>query len=278
VALPYYRNIGLLIVQKHALDEHLVEKKTLQSWPNLQKAAMRRPGLFDFSRRSDENFNCLFLEMILGLGKQQFPSIEGGFEALRAWVLSEAFEEALCCFQTVCAERPKNVAPAGRSEGSPSPPLITRQWYTNLSPPKTEEAQYEVFALPGKVAISGEWYLGVWAHSAVPDIGFRLILDELTSRRGEFLRLQEGIGLPVRRKFYGKGLAKFFFPDEIEVSPELDLRKLVESAARRSGIYQYHLFAPVLSRHLHALLGPHKPSPKQIAKRLADTAKVVLEG
>jgi len=131
--------------------------------------------------------------------------------------------------------------------------------------------------LPAGVAISGEWYLGVRAHSAVPEIGFRIIQDELTSRSAEFSRLWDDIGLPVTAKFYDTKDLGAFFPRHFKVSERLKLGELLKTAYRRSNIHCYHLFAQVLARNLRQLLGTPNPDISEVAEKLVHDTKLLLD-
>ena len=69
-----------------------------------------------------------------------------------------------------------------------------------MSGPKKKKPRLEgcrAAGLPGSFSVRGDWFLGVARGSRSYKMGERAI-DLLTTRRGNIVRLQEGIGLPVR--------------------------------------------------------------------------------
>ncbi|HEY5959035.1 MAG TPA: hypothetical protein VIV60_20890 [Polyangiaceae bacterium] len=325
VAVPYYRNLGLLTVQLSTFAQKEVSATAFNSWRELCEAAQQynshrddgMPLFFEFSRRVDEDYCCLFLEMLLGNAGGALPEASDGLGGLKEWISTDAFRVALGCFHVLghpaymkdrggqdvhvtaqnsdseelsilTGESPSHFenhrllvsepTPVTGSRISAASALITRQWYTNLSMATRLQVPYKVVPLPGGVSISGEWYLGVGAHSAVPELGFRIILDELTSRKAEFARMRLGIGLPVTAQFYRDHDADSFFPPHVEISKDLALSDLIRKAQRRSRIYQYHLLAPILSKHLQDLLGRETPDFSQTVRRLVADTEVVFSG
>lgn len=88
--------------------------------------------------------------------------------------------------------------------------IASRRWYStatappeaaSASPEATEDAApTEVFvplALPGRFCVRGDWFLAVARGSCLPRLGERT-MDILCSRRANMVRLQLGLGLPVR--------------------------------------------------------------------------------
>jgi len=284
VAVPYYENIALLTLRT---GSDLVDASSLKSWSKLRKAAAdaekhlsAKELFFDFSQQMPENFSCLFLEMHAGFSGAQPTALEGepAFDALKRWIEADGFDDALDCFLGLCRrgyQAARQRRPALRV-GMADSALVTRQWYLSLVGADTSESAYEVHPLPGNTSVSGEWYLGVWARSAVPDIGFQIILDELTSRKAEFARLQQHVGLPATTQFYERTGDGAFFPAKTSVSPHLNLRQLIRSARRRSDIPNYYLFSPVLAQHLQDALSLPKASVRETIKRLIDHTRIVL--
>jgi len=278
VAVPYSANVGLLTVSKKQGSE--LQVSDLKTWQNLRRAAERfarksrnQDLFFDFSKQTGENYNCLFLEMCLDNVDSDLPRAEEGIAGLRRWIESDAFARTLDCFHALC--RPAHVI----KDAKPAPSCsVARQWYLSLVASNRSQTDCRVHALPGTVAVSGEWYLGVWARSAVPDIGVRIILDELTSRKAEFTRLQDHVGLPTVSAFYDSKDATCFFPVHTQVDPGLNLGELIRTAKRRSEMFQYYRFAPILTRHLLDSLESERLDLKGTVRRLMEHTKIVLGG
>jgi hypothetical protein len=283
VAVPYYGNLALLALERmdHPStepspanpDELRTEEPTLaqlgmtsddlRSWDDLRKAVLRpeRGLFFDFSsKESDENFNCLFLEILLGFDARGFPDANGEDEGFGRWMDSDPFRKALRCFHDLCS-----------SGNAPDRKVrIARKWYVTLSALEPAKGRYRIMPLPGNVALSGEWYLGVRAHCAVPEVGLRIIIDELTSREAESARLsmREHIGLPTVKEFYETKDRRMFFREGVAIDESVDLWALVTSARRRSEIHRYIQLQPLLAETLKEIAGLASFSDADMQRRI----------
>jgi KaiC/GvpD/RAD55 family RecA-like ATPase len=77
--------------------------------------------------------------------------------------------------------------------------VACRHWYSTASllAAKHPNIQLVPMRLPGHYSTRGDWFLGVAAGSRSNRLGERAI-DLLTSRRANIIRMQHGLGLPVR--------------------------------------------------------------------------------
>lgn len=273
IAVPFCENISVLAYHVDRLQGPI----KAESWQGLaaQIAELEgagegigeehsRPVIFDFAEVTGENFNCLFFEMLQSM--LPAPAAQDAC-ALQSWLRSkEAFQAVLLMrriggrsYAKRCRER-LGVEPTTRStlniELNPSA-TIWRTWYSTLmqmlrylSP--EEVAKIRVIPLPGDVTVAGEWFLGIPAHSAAPDVGLRLIRN-LTTREAELDRMKRGVGLPTRLGLYGAT------PSEAPISESfrlrsLDFYRITENPFRRSRFDCYRDFSDILSTHLKAIM------------------------
>lgn len=282
VALPYYRNIAFLAISR----KHPEIVKAASSWKSLADLAKRWPKragkpFFNFAKKP-EDYNCVFLEIAFSLAPKEFLGAEvrdgRAREELMGWLRGPKFREALEIFHPLCADAHHRKQDKSWDQGPP--PLsgaVTRLWFTALRfwlddrapEDKTENnltakerAEIEIVPLPGNVALSGDWYLGVWAHSAVPEIGMR-IMESLTSPDAQLERLALGIGLPTESHLLVNNNEQLFPGCVIGRNP--DVGALVSNARCRSHFFNYNLIQPVLSQHLTSFLS--QPMDRGLVER-----------
>ena len=268
-AVPFYVNIGLLTYRAD------LPKGCLTSWRQLSVECARwerentAPGdvFFDFPMVSSENYNVMFLEILLSLAGP--PSAPDGPQAascvFRNWLTSSAAVEANLIMYRLC-RRAFNVRhePGSQDVYQPTPfqvnarARVWRHWYSTLNQMfsemlPSERAEISVAPLPGEISVAGEWFLGVPRYSAAPDVGLKII-QLYTSREAELDRLKYGVGLPVRGSFYtGQEDAS------TNVSPFFSMHgpsllAIVEGAFRRSSFACYRAYGSMLSTHLQSVL------------------------
>ncbi|MGZ7088489.1 MAG: RAD55 family ATPase [Candidatus Angelobacter sp.] len=78
--------------------------------------------------------------------------------------------------------------------------IASRQWYKTACQQVRQRKDQEpmfVAGLPGHFSMRGDWFLGV-ARGSKSDLLADRVLDLLTTRRNNFTRLYQGIGLPAR--------------------------------------------------------------------------------
>jgi hypothetical protein len=72
--------------------------------------------------------------------------------------------------------------------------------------------------------------------------------------------------------------ATCFFPVHTQVDPGLNLGELIRTAKRRSEMFQYYRFAPILTRHLLDSLESERLDLKGTVRRLMEHTRIVLGG
>jgi KaiC/GvpD/RAD55 family RecA-like ATPase len=216
-----------------------------------------RPEVF-FScpvyEESVETYNCFFMELLYALEQPGFDEQCDLATWLRPGISRNSLKAALQ-FRSLC----RRSHLVGFYTDYRPRAIYWRHWYNTLNQelsamPPAQRSQIEVRTLFGDVTTAGDWYLAIPAHSASPEIGLDLI-NNLTSSEREMQRLQLGVGLPTRESFYRKPAGGGDPP----VSPYFrfsrpQLRKLVESAFRRSRFHCYERFAGTISGHLRSIL------------------------
>jgi hypothetical protein len=80
--------------------------------------------------------------------------------------------------------------------------VASRHWYSTAASAMAESDRKDrvLARLPGRYSMRGDWFLAVARGSRSPRLGERAI-DILCSRRANVIRLQTGLGLPVRDLF-----------------------------------------------------------------------------
>ncbi len=263
-AVPFYDNISMLAWRGN-LDE-----RSRQSWRGLadtcelweREHPHRNELFFDFPAVTGENYNCLFLEILRSLEPVPENFVAGC--GLLEWLSSDAAAEASFLFRKLCyrtyAHRPETLQQT-LVKAAPftanSKAQVWRHWYTTLNQmlsgmSREERSTIRVGPLPGGVSTAGEWYLGVPAYSAAPDVGLKLI-KLFTTHEAESDRLRLGVGLPTRESFYvgspGRSSISPLFAMDADV-----LRELVNTAFRRSSFGCYSKFSTLLTVYLQDLM------------------------
>ena len=289
-AVPFYNNVSMLALHR---DCGLSDSEA-QSWDEIAKRCWARSNrgeaaepsrpFFDCPLETDEDYNCLFIEVLLGTGlaRSELMSDFG-------WLEKPSVVHALALFRVLChdpqAWRDSQPRPASNRE--PCRPLVARHWYTtfcdfsNRLGPR-EHLEYRLVPLPtraeqGSVAISGEWYLAVPIFSVAPLLGLEII-RALTTREEELERMRLGVGLPVSSEFYtpGDGVLSERLPRMKAVDLQL-FHKLSSDAFRRSQVKEYARLSPILASHLRYVARmdlPPVPPEQWDAETLAPLRKV----
>jgi KaiC/GvpD/RAD55 family RecA-like ATPase len=264
--VPYFVNVGLLASRPG------VDPECRTSWERLAVACQaweREHGselFFDFWDETEENLNCVFLEILLSLagppaGRDAAP--RSSSTCLRQWITSELAATAMVLMHRLCSRAYRARRAGGRQLGDrrTNPwlqPRVWRQWYTTLNQtlsemPADERPSITITPLPGGVSVAGEWYLGVPAYAAAPEVGQRII-QLFTGPDAELERFRLGVGLPTRVGFYALhessmvGVSPYFTMDGST------LRAIVENAFPRSTFGCYSDVNTILSSHLQGVL------------------------
>jgi KaiC/GvpD/RAD55 family RecA-like ATPase len=264
--LPFYENLSLLAYRR----DSLADAEHARSWQGLAKACVRWEAthdpaalFFDFPGGNGENYNCLFLEILLSLARPRagFPEC-----ALREWVTSKDALQAARLMRILCRrshfQQPNTRfgghAPRRSVHMSPKA-IVWRTWYSTLNQlmsemPANDRGHIHVTALPNRVSMAGEWFLAVPMHSAAPDVAMKL-MGFITSREAELDRMKLGVGLPTRTSFYDSPRKS----GRSRISPYFDietalLSDLAHHAFARSLFDCYAQVSGVLSSHLQAVI------------------------
>lgn len=237
-AVPYILNLSLLVYQKEFWQDHMDDLTTWTSIVNRLRDGNNAgtKGYFDFTRRSFENYNCLFFEILFSRN----PSLsEKGIRDLFCEEKNEKpLLDALRTLNELCYGTPAqdcwekyhrnrnnmrfesivatpNIATPKPLEALNSYPLVdpnsvlSRHWFTTINDwfsrcPDKNPRDYGIIPLPGNLTTAGEWYWALPKSTSALEAGISII-DMLMTAEAEFNRLSRGIGLPVRNLHYEKG-------------------------------------------------------------------------
>jgi len=230
-------------------------RKRRPSWRNFlgacKEVARAHPDAipFDLASVSSESFCCLvleiwFSEILERLEKQpddhacqellkritkisqKDPGVQGLPEEGLIWAIQtfsfELYRTWLLLVEILPLDRiTKASDPFGNITGEPdSRAVATRHWYKTACAMDRSLSDMVAVGLPGRFSVRGDWFLAVAGASRSVRLADRAC-DLLSSRRGNFARLQLGMGLPVR--------------DIVEDPAEDDAR--IRTALRASTIY-----------------------------------------
>lgn len=171
----------------------------------------------------------------------------------------------------------------GKKPVSVTAAQVWRHWFTSLCQmmnelPPDARRDIEVRCLPGRIAVAGEWYLGVPAYSAAPDVALEL-MKILTTREEELERLRRGVGLPTRTTYYDSDRA-LLQSEHVSLQGD-EIGRLLQNAFRRSTFDCYQKVSRLLSFHLQRIIeidpspgtfrgDPDETVDLQIRMRIAD--------
>jgi KaiC/GvpD/RAD55 family RecA-like ATPase len=268
IGMPFFCNIGVLAYKHDVVSADVVKDWTLlaqecNSWQQRNK----EPGLFfDFPAGANENYNCLFWEILLASIDCQRLRADNCV-LIQILTSGEAVEAALIMrclarrahLQKQVGENQDDLSLRARMSTSINA-LVWRHWYTTLndmlaSLEEKTRRDIAVALLPKEVCVAGEWYVAIPQYSAAPENGLELI-RMLTSREAELDRMIRGVGLPTRAAFYYGDKER---PASGVLSPFFRLKKnevgdRISTAFRRSRFQCYSLLSPVLATHLKQIL------------------------
>ena len=264
IAVPFFENISMLAwrgdLDAASRDSWVALAEKCEAW---EKEHPNRDDLFfDFPAVTGENYNCLFLEILLSLAPVPVGTDPGC--VFRTWLASEAAVEASFLFRRLChrayMRRGESIQKAqlkGLRFSPDNKAQVWRHWYTTLNQMLAEmvpeeRASIHVGALPKSVTIAGEWYLGVPAYSAAPDVALKLI-KLFTTHEAESDRLRLGVGLPTRESFYTGTSARSSISPLFAMDSAV-LRGLIKNAFRRSAVGCYSKFSTLVTLYLQDLM------------------------
>jgi KaiC/GvpD/RAD55 family RecA-like ATPase len=279
-AVPYYDNVGLLAYRASECDARAAETwrsiaELCLSWETSSEA-QRRPEsvFFYFPTEIDENYNCLFFEMLLSINEPSGFLFHSGDTSYRLeeWLAHESAITACKLLRTLCRRvhvqslrSARQISNAQNTADSlPAYALdahVCRHWFTTLTQflaqlPRDAKEQFTVSPLPAGAAVAGEWYLGVPAYSAAPEVALEIIRI-LTTREEELERLRRGVGLPTRSDYYPdeptNTSALYIHSQGVELSSKL-VSKLFNAAFRRSSLRHYARVSRLLTFQLKRVI------------------------
>ena len=300
VAIPYYDNLSFLTGDTDRLSNAGFELDDL-TWESIAEGCERvkvhesktEQLFFDFPQGSDENLNCLFLEMLF----QQRGSAANDLGELREFMFDTVGNSTMELFHRVASpayqQHQKWKDPFGwsnqESNRKTGPDLrgphrysvctnasVWRHWFTTYSQMmafggmdangKFERIQFEktgaiqLRSLPGSWTTAGEWYLCIPEHSAVPGAG-NSIIELLISGAADRERFDLGVGLPVQKNAYSalqNGARNGGATSATELTLDFFQALQADPKVRRDSINGYSRFSPFLANWLRRLLNIHE--------------------
>jgi len=298
-AVPYYDNLGLLAFDRAFVSDNNID---IRDWSSIADACVKwdenlkdgakdsKEMLFSFIGNTDENYNCLFFEILLSLNcpppvlEQPRTQVSEACR-IKEWLKQRAILKACQTMRALCRREHLQMqsdlysVPVGgtemRSKAMPvqafSKAKIWRLWFTTLSEmlqnmrAKDREG-IGIQPLPGDTAVAGEWYLAVPAYSAAPDVGLE-IMKLLTTREEELERLRRGVGLPTRGHYY---LEEAGISSHSVVLPPEVIGGILNRGFRRSQFDCYSKITRILSFHLKRII--EIEAPIRVVREEADVA------
>ena len=231
----------------------------------------KEPDLFFYCpvyEGSRETYNCLFLEILRSLREKYSEATTHERTCnLMEWLQSGLAGQAANIFRTVCSqghlkyykrahERIGSETEPPPTHGTRATAVITRHWYNTMNQYASEMGnllnKHRVGWLPGDITTAGEWYLGIPITSAAPRTTLEFIRD-LTSKEREQRRLEEGVGLPMRKEYYRHNAKRISISPFVNLTT-LDIPRVYERATRRSDFGCYNEVSGTISQHLIWLL------------------------
>jgi hypothetical protein len=282
-AVPYYEDIGLLCYQADRISDDGV-----CSWEYLEEESRvwdrEHPDedrlFFDFVRETANDYCSLFYEILMALSKCPRDEDTCG---LRRWMESPEAIEAAVTMRQLCRRAhvggKSGVAGKARNPSRDEGPLVARHWYSTVNNAVShtrvqERARVLVRPLPGNIALSNASFLGIPIYSAAPSAGLRII-SVLTSRKSELIRMINGIGLPVRNKFYGLTMDEV----PVSVSPAVSLPlpllgELVLSSSRLSASVCYRHIRDMLALCLKSIIEIRDTGRGDLRQQIAEILRI----
>jgi hypothetical protein len=232
--------------------------------------------LFDYPKGVIENYTCLFLEIILGLMKEDDKYSQDRGLCFWEMLESELSKESAKIYRELCylseikesmrqvgknSQKDHEISPHELEDRTEGNALICRHWYSTLacemdSAHNAARKALRVRTLPGDISISGEWYLAIPYYSAAPEVGMSII-QRMTSPEAELNRLQIGVGMPTRETFYNIRLHSDAKQQRLIPGLKcegMQIRETLRGAFRRSSFRCYAKVANMVGEHLKNMI------------------------
>jgi hypothetical protein len=231
------------------------------------------PDPFFFDLGALETGACLMLDVIAPRADKQWKQFQHDpIAKLQARIGDKELVEELAALQSLVREQmPKAQEPALSRRG------VYVCWYSQLrdllnrlreqaeqgvlGAPKDPSSNLRVCALPGW-GFTGDWYIGVVDGSASIALGQELV-EMLCSKKEEYQRLDQGVGLPTLEVFYDGGAFKAWPESQVPLRVLSDMHRKARS---RAAIRNYQEIKPILYRAWRDLLAGQ--TPRQILGQL----------
>jgi KaiC/GvpD/RAD55 family RecA-like ATPase len=290
-AVPFFVNISILGFREHfQWADGQAEVPAIGDWLDLAEQCVRWESehsntaeiFFDYPGVTDENYNCLFLEILLWYG---LPDMHSESMDFIEWIRSENSIKSCVIMRKLCRRaHMKKIAEEdltrsgsdNRAVPVDSEAIVWRLWYSTAnqlfaSILPSERDKVRITSLPKEKSIAGEWYLAIPSHSSAREVGLHVI-EMLTTHEEELARMRGGVGLPTRKTYYCEdadpenthSISPFFSMNSSLLS------KLVNGAFERSSISGYMKISGILASHLRRIIQTEGDSDSQIEQSIRD--------
>jgi KaiC/GvpD/RAD55 family RecA-like ATPase len=279
VGIPMYENVGLLAFRSDYRDS---QGRSLEgsscSWAALAEQCVEFESrshdslFFEFATGAKENYNCLFLEILLSFSAPR-PPVRSIKPRLQDWLSEQAMSSVvvevakifrMLTRRTHFLNKHRDSQPAAVHADRRA--IVWRLWYSELTQmlaniEAAEKQSIRVSGLPKNVAvpgnsktvsIAGEWYLTVPAYSAAQNVGLEII-KMLTTHDAELMRMRVGLGLPTRSSFYRPESEGQRLNDTVALDVR-ELETIVNHAFARSFFDSYSKLSNVFTLHLKRII------------------------
>ncbi len=303
-AVPFIQNISFLAYKNGISEDSLTDWEKLaeecRNWELVaslidkecesnsleQKEPEENLNLFfAFSGNTIENYNSLFLEILLPLFKKDYITdinncpLESIFKSQKSFQAGRLLRQLAFRYVNVFKNGTGQfISPPAVSvtEIIPDPiPIkakVWRHWYTTYNQmisdfiyfkKEKEISEIRITSLPGNISIAGEWYLGIPAYSAAPEAGLELIKN-LVSHEEQLNRVRMGVGLPINKKFYSSNSDKQVLISSNFSTKKSFIEQTIENSFRRSTFSCYTYVSRILAYHLKRVIQIPEPDDTKI--------------
>lgn len=285
--LPYYANVLLVAYREDEIENRTKWCETVdgiervRSWREMKE---NRPSdlPFLFDHQALETGACLMLDVLAPRDPSDWSRFrENPIAVLESSLSTNPPIGELEALHSLVHERPMPKA----QEKRPPNGGVYVYWYSQLRDLLRRQQRWSeknpmdsieyapsglrVCALPGW-GFTGDWYIGVVDGSASIALGQELA-GVLCSKKEEYQRLDQGVGLPTLLDFYAGDAFKAWPGSQV---PLRVLSKIHGKACSRAEIGNYLEIKPVLYRAWRDLLAGQRAS--QIVEQLVARMKVLV--
>lgn len=256
-AFPFYGNPSFLLINKSIADNFVL------SWENIAELCKSQKELvFDFPKETNENFNCLFLEILHS--QNILASNKSENICLKSLLNKKPLIRKVIQIFWKIGHKSFSMKNEANSENGINDKItintnaqIIRTWYTiynNLyNNDYNKIKDFVILPLPSEISCSGDWYLGVTKFSAATDIGFDIIrmLASANSAQGRF---ENGLGIPLNNKFIKTGIGTLPLDTNYDHTNFMSYLYNNSKMIRRSQYGCYFMLSGCLAFYLKSIL------------------------